>query len=729
MTRNSTQRRKDAKNTKKISLFSLRLCAFALNFLALCSLSPPLYSVTVDLREPTFSEGVLTTEKGGVISAPNLRVQARKICYTRKEVEGQQIVYLEAEKDIILEFGEYIFVGKRLEYDFQEKRGILYDGRTAAEPWFLGGEEIHLCPDGSYTIHHGFATTSENYKTDWQIETEEAKLTDGRLFSARNVKFRYFSLPLFWMPSFCMNLDTIFDSPFRYTVRTGGTQGPRVGLTYEVFSWKRLKSLLLLDYRIKKGLGGGFELHYKSPNRKELFHSINYIAQDTTRFDQKKRTRYRLQGTYSNLLDCDRSSILLTYDKLSDKDMATDYNDKDLRLDTARRTQLDLRRQENDWILTFLARIRVNSFQTVKQQLPTLSGSLRPFEIGRTGIISDNRCKLSYLELEHTDKQADDDDFNSPRYELSNKLYRPFQWGHINFTPEVGTVAIYYGNNSDKFDRWMTIGLFEFEANTNLHRLYGNCKNVISPYLRYKYFTHPSTSPDGHFIFDIDDGWYFINSLRFGLNNNLYTKTSNGCIYRKIYTDIYAFAFIDSDKIPNTVPKVYAKVVYNFTPFLRSTTLSAWDTKRNMLDHINTRLEWSINPDIAISAEYRHRSPYDWRKVDHTNFILDSFRNVDKLRESTLSDQRDTLLLNFFYRFHLNWALGLQSRSGWNRFEEEPNYNEYQVDLFGSFRSAWHLRLSYRHREDDDRFIINLSVGLKRPDSSYGKCLVPCIEF
>ncbi|MFQ5728733.1 MAG: hypothetical protein ACE5GN_00010 [Waddliaceae bacterium] len=684
--------------------------------------------LTVDLREPTYSEGVLTTEKGGVITGPNLRIQARKILYTRKKVEGRQLIYLEAEGDLILEYGEYIFVGRKLEYDFKENKGVLYNGRTEVGPWFFGGEEIHLNPNGSYTLHHGFATTSENYKTGWQIESEKACLKGNHFLTAHNVKFRYISLPLFWMPSLRMNLDSIFNSPFRYTIRWGGTQGPRVGMTYEIFSWKRWKTFLRLDYREKRGLGGGLEMEYKSPDHKEFFRSVNYIAEDTTRYDRKERNRYRFQGTYSNLLDCDRTSIHLTYDKLSDKEMATDYSDKGLHLDTAKRTQLNIRRKESDWILNLLARFRANNFQTVKQELPTISGTFRPFEIGSTGIISDNHFKLSYLELEYTDNRPNVHDYNSPRYELAHKLYRPFRLGPLNLTPEFGGIAIYYGNNPDKFERWTTIALFEMEANTDLYRFYGNCKHVLSPYVRYQLYTHPTTSPDDHFIFDINDGLYRLNSLQLGLHNNLYTKNCNACIYRKLYTDVYTYAFFDTDSIPIIVPKVYTKIVYNLSPSIRTTIHSAWDFYKNMLDHLNYRLEWTLNSDIAIAAEYRHRSPFDWRKVDHTDFILDSFRNIKELRKSSLSDRRDTVLLHFFYRFHPNWAFSVQSRNGWNRIEE-PSYHEYQVDLLGDFRSTWHARFSYRHKEDDDRFSVNFSIGLNRPDTSSPACLVPCIEF
>lgn len=693
---------------------------------ALLVLSPPLFSITVDLKEPTFSEGVLQTEKGGIISAPNIRIQGQKITYKRIEREGVLEVTLEAEEDLIVEFGEYIFVGKRIEYDFEKKTGILYDGRTSVEPWFFGGKEIYLCADGSYRIYHGFATTSENYKSEWMIGAEEANLVDNQLFSAKNVNLFIYNFPFLWVPKFRLNLNSIFDSPFRYTVRFGGAQGPRVGVSYDAFTWHGLKTRLMLDYRIKRGLGGGAEFDYKSETNLGRFHSINYLAKDTTLYNDKARTRYRYQGIYYNRLDEGKTTIFGSYDVLSDKEMATDYDDKGLQLETAKRTQIEFRRQETNWIINLLGRFRVNKFQTVKQELPTLYGSLRPFTIGPTGIISENRFQLSYLELEFTDDRPEGSDFNSPRYELYHQLYRPFHWNMLNITPEAGVLAIYYGNNPDKFERWMTIGLFECTANTNLYRFFGDCKHVLSPYATYRYYTFPTTSPKDHYIFDIDDGWYRLNQLQIGLNSSLFCKTQNGCIYRKFYTDLFAYGFFDTQTLPCEVPKVYARCVYNSSPYHRTTLETGWDIQRNMLDHFNLNVEWTVNINTAFRAEYRHRSPYDWKKADHTNFILDSFRSEKALKNSTLSDRRDTFLLNFYHRFHPNWALQFQSRNGWNR-RFEPCYTEFETDLLGTFRSSWHLKISYRHREDEDRFIFNFSIGLMKPDGR--ECRTPCLEF
>ncbi len=684
-----------------------------------------LQGIEINIENPTYENGVLTTEEGGVISAPNFRVQAMKIRYTSADAQS----LLEAEQEIILEFGDYLFVGYRLVYDFTTRTGVLYNGRTAIDEWYVGGHEIHLCADGSFYIKDGFATTSENYMMDWQLETSDARLQNHHMLTANNVKVRFIALPLFWMPKIRLDLNALFDPPVRFNVKVGGTRGSKVGFIYTLYSTPYWQTNLKLDYRVKSGFGGGFESYYQSPCKCTSFSTINYISEDKTRFDSKTRTRYRLEGSYHTQLNYGKTTIDATWDKLSDYEMASDYDDADLYLVLANPTELYIRHQEPNWIASMLTRVRVNQFQTLKQELPTLYGTYRPFEIGSTGIISGGKFEASYLELEYTNNSEPDiSDYNSPRYEVSQSFWRPFKLGQLTITPEIGTTAIYYGNSVKQADRWMVIGQFEIDAHADLYRFYGRCKHVLTPYARYQYYTFPTTSPDDHFIFDIEDGWYRLNALRFGLLNNFYYKSSPCCIYRSFYLDLYSYAFFDTETIDETIPKTYVRAVYNFTQRLRHTNLFVWDFEHQVVDQFNTMLEWTVNEDTAVALEYRHRSPYAWRKVDRTNFILDSFRSVEDLEDTLLSDKRDTFLYNFFWRFHPTWALAFQSRNGWNR-EDEAGYLEYQVSILGTFRSSWNVKIAYKHREKDDRFSIHFSVGLKRPCYDYNACRVPCLEF
>ncbi|MBA3723249.1 MAG: hypothetical protein H0W88_12725 [Parachlamydiaceae bacterium] len=670
--------------------------------------------ITVDLRDPLFSDGVLTTEAGGVITGPNLRIQAQNIRYTKKMVEGQPILTIEAEDELILEFGEYIFVGQKLFYDFQKKEGILYKGRTNTGPWFFGGETIELRPDYSYVIYDGYVTTSENIDPEWAIYSNQVQIFENRDLDAKRVQLRFLRYTILWIPSLKLNLDSIFDSPIRYRFRWGGSQGPRFGLTYEIFSWERWKSFIRFDYRLTRGPGGGFEVYYHSEDLKTDFQSINYISRDSSLLQPHEKSRFRFEGKFSKLMADDKVNILLTYDKVSDLEMPSNYYDRDFDFETSERTQLLVRRQEDDWIANFYTRVRVNSFQTVKQELPSFGVNFRPFLLGPTGIIFENWAKVSYLDFKYA-KFLHEHDYASSRIESRPKFYKPFELGPVTATPEIGGVGLFYGDSHKDGSQTALSGFAGLNLNTQLYRQWSHYKHVIEPYISYHYYSYPTVSPKKHYIFDINDGWYHLNKVTFGMRNSLFTKITEACITRLISADLYAHAFFHSPHIHPTIPKVYSRFIFFSIPTMRHIIETAWDIRHNQLGHINVRLDWTYSDDLAIGTEYRHRDSYDWRKSDHDNFFLEAYHSDRSLRHSQVSDRRDTVLLRGFYRFHPNWTCEVSSRQGWNR-KTEPRYSEYEMTFLTTIQTAWHLRFSFQHRENDNRFALYVNVGLSRPD-------------
>lgn len=670
--------------------------------------------VTVDLREPHYSGGVLSTDKGGVITASQIRIQAMNLRYTKKK-EGENLIWtIEGEGDLIVEFGEYVFVGEKLSYDFNTRQGVIYKGRTAIEPWFFGGEQLELRADGSYVITNGYVTTSEKDVPDWGIYSDKVVVEEENYVRAQKVNVNVSHYTILWLPAFRANLNSIFDNPIRYRFRWGGRQGPRFGLTYEVFSWKHWRTSVRFDYRVTRGPGGGIETHYRSEDRKTEFQSINYIAKDSSILHPHEKARFRFEGSFKKLMDNDKTSILLTYDKISDKDMPGSYYDRDFDFDTAERTQLLIRRQEQQWISNFYTRVRLNSFQTVKQELPTFETSFKPFELPQTGIIFENKASASFLNFEYSKYIEHAHNYSSTRFQYFPTLYRPIPIGpYFTFTPEVGMEAIVYGSTPKDNDYYMFQGRTGFGLETQLYRLYGNVKHIIEPYATYRYYSSPTSSPHQHYIFDVSDGWTRLNYLSFGINNAFYRK-SGEVTQRILSADIYSYAFFDSRKVGWTVPRVFGNISCFVLPTLKHSLDVGWNLEFHEIDYVNYRIEWTVNDDLAIAAEYRNRGSYWWRKVDTENFFVDVFHSEERLKHSSLSDRSETMLYHCFYRFHPNWACQLISRQGWHR-RNEPSYWEFEFDVLTTIQSAWNLRFSYQHQENDDRVAMYLNVGLKRP--------------
>src|ERR1700722_11607456 len=101
----------------------MRICLALILLLSVsvfCDESLISHEVSVNLKNPTYKNGILFTTDGGVIQNEDIRIQARSIQYTRKN----GVHTIEAEGDLLIQYKKRVFIGSELQYDFNEKRGV-----------------------------------------------------------------------------------------------------------------------------------------------------------------------------------------------------------------------------------------------------------------------------------------------------------------------------------------------------------------------------------------------------------------------------------------------------------------------------------------------------------------------------------------------------------------------------------------------------------------------------
>ena len=662
----------------------------------------------IDLKNPTFVQGVIRTDEGGVITAPGLRIQAKHIEYTNKIENGIRVQKILAEGDLMMDYADRAFVGSRLEYDFVQKTGTLWDGKTFVDMWFLGGDKIELKEDGTFYIYNAFVTTSENQDNTWEINAKKVKITEDYLLSAQNIRFRFFKIPLFWLPSFKSNLKAFTDPPIRYKLIWDKGLGPRLTMRYRVFSWKELNLFFRLDYRIKRGFGGALESEYFSPSGLTTFVTRSYGAHDKSFPYEHGPHRYRLQGLYHTQSKDEQTQLHITYDKYSDSRMVGDFRSDDFEINTQRRTQFLLYHQRNNLFANCRIQPRINRFQSIDQELPLISMGIRPLEIANTGIFFSNYASAGYLDYVYaTDlshefhKLGLSSSTHSARLETRNNLYRPFQWGPITFTPGAGFYGIFYSSSPQHDVAGQAILTYTGVLQTHLTRHYNHLKHLIEPYMRFEGLTNPTSGVNDHFYFDISDGVDQLNQLRIGVRNTFFSPKQS-LFGPALTADIYTYGFFGKRKFPQVFPKFYTDLEWSRPSYAIRGGI-AWNNQETLWDYANVATDWTISEDFAFGVEFRHRSKYDWRKANHQNFFLDVARSIEQLLHSPLSDGRDTFLTRFFFRLTPKMTCHIQTRFGWGR-RSEPRYNAGKVDLFTMLTCSWRLRLSYERIPGDNRF-------------------------
>jgi hypothetical protein len=669
--------------------------------LPLCELEE---NIIVDLIDPLYENGVLTTENGGVLSAPDLRIQAQKITYVRKVDEANPILTVACEGNILIDYKEWVLAGDSLYYDFVARTGFLINGRTAAPPWYIGGREILMMADGNLIVVDGFITTSEGEVDDVVLRSPHICLTSDRIIVAKHVNFRVNQVPIFWLPRLVLDLNNIERSPFAVKFGWGGFLGSYISVLYRFLSWGAFKATARFDAFFGKGIGLGIESVYDPPFRPTQFYTRNYYATDIPLDDPTRRNRYRFQGTYyDRIYD---TTVDGMYDFVSDAEMASDYTTRDFDLKTAGRTQLAFRYKQCAWLANLFTRVRVNNFQSVNQELPSLQLNWHPTEIPSTGIIFENTIKASYLDYVFSEDVPDASSFSSGRFATHPFFYRPFFFGPLTATPEAGFIGIAYSNSPESGSVGQALGEFGVKLESALTKCSAGWKHVVEPYIHYSYLTSPSVSPERHFIFTINDGWDRLNLLRFGVRNSFFIKAPCNVV-RPIWIDTWANAFFDTHTIPQTIPRGYLNI--EWMPYERIFVGmdGAWHFQEKQIDFYNARIEWSMSENVAFGVEYRYRSRFDWRKADFYSFILESVRSQAELLASPLSDRRDAFLFRTFYRLNPDWAAKFDLRHGWHRVSQSP-YLEYQIEMARLIFQHWKLTFKYERRETDNRYSFSI---------------------
>ena len=664
--------------------------------------------IAIDLKNPVYQKGILSTTEGGVITGPNIRIQAENITCTLKE--GQKV---EAKGSLLVEYCNFAFVGDELVYDFETNEGYILCGRLGIEPYFIFAKRIDLFSNGTYAFVNLFLTTSEDLEPEWALVADSATLSCERYLRAQKIQFRLFNIPVFWLPWISVDMKTILESPIKYRIRWGGEQGWRLGLIYELYSSETLNFYLRFDYRLNRGPGGGFESDYLSTDHRTFFFTKNYVARDTSIEEPSQRFRYRFQGMAGFTSMSGHTTAGFTYDKLSDKQMASDYAEKEMELKTGKKTAFNLRHQENFAIVNLQTRLKINSFQTVKQELPTLNTTFYPVGIFSENYKLENTFKIGYLDYDYTNRLAGVSDYNSARLLWFPRVYSAKRYKFLNITPALAGRGIVYSKSPVENDKILLSGSFDIDLNTMISKRYSFFKHTLIPYSHYYFFTYPTINPNEHYIFDIQDGIAHLNMMRTGVRSLFYRFNCRDPM-RVLSMDIYTNFFFDTPTIGSEMPKIYTDLLFDVTERVRNSISWAWDLQHNDMDHLNLRLDWTIASYLAFAVEFRHRSRFSFRKSDYNNFFLDSFRPIEELVRSPVSDRRDTLLLHTYFQFHPKWAINFYLRHGWNRLYE-PNYTEYEVDLVTTLRAIWQARITYQKREDDHRIALYFNLALDRP--------------
>lgn len=658
--------------------------------------------VQVQLNSPTYHNGILETDQGGVLEGDGIRIQAQKIYYVKTPADQKEGSSKEwsviAEGNLFVKYNGHPFVGERLEYNFEKREGHLTNGRTQIGCWFVSSNRIDLLPDNSYKLYKTSLTTCESGNSLWEIHIKKGRVLEYDIISARNAQVRVLKVPIFWFPYLKARFSTLKDLPAYYSFTTGGSQGQRISLRYLAYSTLSLKSYLQLDFWFKKGPSGSVQFDYKPPEHPTSFQSNSFLAYDKqgsnppTGSAPYNMFRQRYVGELKSFI---ANKLLITgqYEYLSDPYIMETYFNRYYFLHTLRETELEMRVNEKLWLSYLRAKVRINSFQTVNQELPIFHFNLKPLAIGRTGMILDASFNLGYLDYVFGSFVSDQfSNFRSPRLEITPRLYWPLHFWGISLTPFGQYIGVGYGQSPESHPQWNTLGVVGAEANYKLSRIFNNkVRHTIEPYTSYQFMTKPTVDLNNLYFFDFSDAYAKNNQLRWGIRNSIYTK-KEGKLKNPFNIDVYSYGFFNNSTIGSFIPRMYVEIS-TLLPFAFTTFSYAYNFQHNKIDFANVRTAITISEDFALSFLFMHRSAYDYKKADHESFLLDVFRTQAELLSSPLSDRRNITQSKLYWRVLRNLIFEFEARQGWLRVSSPP-FNEMRFDVTFLLPCNWRFKFS-----------------------------------
>lgn len=685
-------------------------------------------AVVVNLFNPTYCAGVLFTQEGGAVQSPTFWLQAQTICYTQTEEEHT----LYAQGELLFDYRGQFLRAETLFYDFNSCSGHLTGVRLIAFPWLIGGDEVMIDAKGTLTLTGAYLTPQTSPRKDLIVRAEAIVVSpcissqeiERREIKARKLTLHLGKLTLMELPDLNFYTDQSTEWPFRIDWGWHGFRGAYIGVEVPLGGIDDFECHGRLDGYLCHGIGAGIATLYDPPCTPTFWASTSYYAYDVSIADPKKRNRYRFLGTYATLFD-ENTSFDFVYDKVSDAQMASDYLNDDFELDTAQKTELFLHHAHQGWLANLFARAKLNSFQTISQELPTLEFALLPYEIDPTGLVFEHRALASYLDFSFSNEVPARNNFRSGRFEVRPTLYRTFVLPPFTITPQARWIGIYYTHSPlrplDSIEENQVTGHgvgqsvadLSIDLTTSLGRCYEICDDawthVLEPYGALHYLSPPRSSLNQHYIFTVDDAYAKLALLRFGVR-----QLAVRCGEIPLSLDLYANAFFQKNAFDRTIPKVYLDIEAYPTPFSFFSCATAWNVQKGVIDFFDSRWDWTLSENLALALEYRHRSRYAFRKADFYNYLLEVVRSEEALIHSDLSDRRDLIMLDLFYRLHPNLTTEIELRHGWHR-PHESAFFEYQIGIETPIFENFRLGFIFEKKETDTRCSFSLTYAPRPP--------------
>ena len=486
---------------------------------------------------------------------------------------NEQTGDVEADGQVRIESGDQLWVGEHIRYNFKTHQMRSEEFRTGKPPVFAAGQALEgNITNHTYGAHHIFLTTDDVSNPATLVRASRVRIVPGKYIELWNAVLYAEGVPLFYFPYYKRNLGERANN-FNFLPGYRSVYGPYLLNTYTWFAGSNLDGQIHLDYREKRGLGGGPDLNLRLGRWGDFAFKYYYLHDDdsgasisTNSFnnlgpipENRQRFNFAWQATpFTNL----NLKALVNYQ--SDPLVLHDFFEGDYTGNPQPNTFVEANKYWENWSLDAETEPRLNNFFDQVERLPDVKLTGFRQQVFDTPFYYESESSAGYYrhvfaafdEALFTNISGTLPDYSAARADTYQQVLLPwrfFNW--LNVTPRVGGRLTYYsqaggpgGTNDEAFRKVFNTGV---ETSFKASRLWAGATNslleidglrhVIEPSVNYVFVPDPSTPssqlpqfdselpsleilpiqfPDYNDIDSIDSR----NVIRFGLRNTLQTK-------------------------------------------------------------------------------------------------------------------------------------------------------------------------------------------------------------
>ncbi|MFH1066479.1 MAG: hypothetical protein V1746_01040 [bacterium] len=711
--------------------------------------------------EPAASFGD-NSKKGGVpieITADGENRFEGGIAYASGNVivrHGEDVVYAD-EIACNTETGEIIAKGNvriyskgkiyrsdQVTYNFHSQKILSSHFYTVQERFFASGKEfITKDVNKHYTVRSGSFTTDNRENPAYRLDAKTIEIYPNDRVVLKNAVFYIGKVPVFWLPYAVYSLKKDQDM-MDISVGSSTRWGVYALASYSWALNEKWSGALNLDYRNKRGFGGGVDVDYH-PNKmghaslKSFWTHDDGNDIDVGTLDrplEPPARRFRFDYKHHAELGSD---LITTADIniWSDRHVTQDYFPKEFNAERAPDNFADMMYYNPNFTLTLLGRTQVNNLFEVVERKPELSLEFKRQKIPYTPLSYEGEMSMVNFERVY-DRDTDPQNlmtYRAVRYDMFHQILYPRQyWGWLSITPRAGFRATYYSRNNDLTDADPEGDLSRCVFNTGVEASFkvsktwldiqnerwgiDGLRHVAEPFLNFSYVPASNEGTDKFRGFDdriantqiVPINYPSYNSidsidkvltLRHGIRNKIQTKRDGENVdlfdwalygdldmeHRSwgVYTDSAGVERVF--RVNHVYPELHNDVVINPLPWLRMNIDSAAGLSQDSFDEVNSKVTWQLHPSLEASVGFHY--------LDNVPF----------------ADNSSLITCGTFWRLNEDWQvsqdLAFESNDG---TIQEQRYTLYR-DL-----TSWNVAVSVAWRGNrgvQDEFLTYLSLTLK----------------